>query len=178
MPLPSLCGESDVREGIKVPGSILEFHFPLPLPIPSCCFSSERGKRGEREKGGEHAPEFPEHPSNREAQRRRVGRSPQPAPHPAVPSLSPGLSARSRYALLPRASLRLSAPAYPAPGLAALPSSPFLQCLLSPSSHLLLLSPRRKGCGQGGEPGPYPAAKPPATQLGKETACARTLARD
>lgn len=94
MPLPSLCGERDVREGIKVPGSILEFHFPLPLPIPSCCFSSERGKRGEREKGGEHAPEFPEHPSNREAAAQAGGaqpstrsapRCPLPLPRPLCP---------------------------------------------------------------------------------------------
>lgn len=56
--------------------------------MPSCFFSSERRKRGERR--AENMPQnFPSTLQTGRRQRRRVGLSPQPAPHPAVPSLPP-----------------------------------------------------------------------------------------
>lgn len=47
MPLPFLCRDVDVREGIKVPSSILDFHFLIPLLFLILLFSKGK-KRGEQ----------------------------------------------------------------------------------------------------------------------------------
>lgn len=85
-----------------------------------------------------------------EDERRRaqaVGHSPQPAPHPAVPS-SPQPPPCSRYTA-PSASLRLPAPFLPSGGASCpLLSSPLLQC--SFPSCLSLLFPSTEAAARQG----------------------------
>lgn len=162
-------------EGIKVPNSILKSHSPRPLPTysPWFFFSSEREKEGDRREIMPQNLSITFKTSRRQAQ---TGRA-QPSAcsrTSAVPSLLLAVPA-SRLAL----GMHFSwPPASASPPLSARqpgqPLSPLLKFLLSTASFSPL---KHKRCSSNKDLG-LPSATAPAAKLKKETACARTLARD
>lgn len=162
-------------KGSKFPPASLNFTFPFLSPSLLLDSSLQKVEGERREIREQNMP--PNFSSTLEDGRRRaqaVGQSPQPAPHPAVPS-SPQPPPCSRYALLP-APASASPPLLPSGGASRpLLFSPLLQC--SFPSCLFLLLPRLRGCSTARSRGCV-LLQSPQQQLGKATACARTFARD
>lgn len=116
MPFPFLRRERDVRKGIKVPTSIFEFHFRLPLS-PSLLLDSSLQKVAEERRERREQNMLSNFSSALEDGRRRAQ-----AMGTALSPLSPPLHS-SRYALLP-APASASPPLLPAPLLSCSAPSP------------------------------------------------------